>query len=306
LPFVQQVYEVGGMRLSAALPLPALEPFRSRGEVALGLIFGTVETVRQPAVETFGGIARVGLRECAVRCRSTGAVDFLEVAGAGVFAVRTDRVVAQLAPGAAPEHVEAAVLGPVLALALARRGVFVLHASAVAIDAPGAGAAGGSSSTNGIATVGFLGDSGVGKSTLARLLDREGVRRVADDQLAVALPAYDQPVALPHFPQLKLRGEELLALGRLPRRLALRSLWSITPAAATARLVCRRLSPAAATAVLVRHTVAAALFSHEILSTHLELVGAFADRLAVGTLEVPRRLDVAAEVHAALLVEGAP
>jgi hypothetical protein len=60
----------------------------------------------------------------------------------------------------------------VAALALARRGIAILHASAVALGAIG---------------VVFMGESEAGKTTTARRLGREGFRRLADDMIAIDL-----------------------------------------------------------------------------------------------------------------------
>jgi hypothetical protein len=84
--------------------------------------------------------------------------------------------------GHARGGVEAAVRAAGL-LALAQRGVFVLHASAVHLD--------------GDALV-LLGASSAGKTTTARRLGREGLRRIADDMIAIDLEA--RPPALHGLP----------------------------------------------------------------------------------------------------------
>ena len=96
------------------------------------------------------------------------------------------------------------LLGPVLGLLLHQRGLFVLHASAVALDG---------------GVVAFLGHSGRGKSTTAAILHARGGAVVADDAVAVDLAAPGGPVALPGFSQLKLWPDALTALGENPEDL---------------------------------------------------------------------------------------
>ena len=93
-------------------------------------------------------------------------------------------------PAAARSSVERA-LGAPLALALAPRGVYLLHASGLAV----AGLA-----------LALAAPSGGGKSTLAAAGARRGLDRLADDQLPVRLGR--TPAVLPRFPQLKLASGE--------------------------------------------------------------------------------------------------
>src|SRR5688572_7459704 len=135
--------------------LPGLRPVYS--------VAGRTLTVRRcpvalpsEAMVVFDGSARVGARECQVRCLATPDYDFLEISGAGAFAIprKHDCIEVDPEPGAdnaGDTAMEEALLGPAFALALARRGVFLLHASAVVLEGRG--------------VIGFLGESGVGKST---------------------------------------------------------------------------------------------------------------------------------------------
>ena len=79
------------------------------------------------------------------------------------------------------------MLGPVLLLALALQGRWGLHASAAA---------------HGAGVFRFLGESGVGKSTLAAGL-AGGWQPLADDLLPIRLPP-SGPRILPRYPQLKV------------------------------------------------------------------------------------------------------
>ncbi len=116
----------------------------------------------------------------------------IDVSGIGRFAVTSSaghiRCV-YLDAGLPHELIEEVLLGPPITLSLACRDVWCLHASAVNL---------------GDDTVLFLGNSGQGKSTLARYCGgRAGFDRIADDILPCSL-VDGEPCALPHFPQLKL------------------------------------------------------------------------------------------------------
>ncbi|MEO8197675.1 MAG: hypothetical protein ABI689_13250, partial [Thermoanaerobaculia bacterium] len=110
------------------------------------------------------------------------------------FLVTADGGTVRRLPGGAPASGPADItraLGAPLAVALALREIYLLHASALAgVDGP---------------VVALSVESGGGKSTLAAAAAAHpelGLRRVADDQLPVRLGR--SPAALPHFPQMKL------------------------------------------------------------------------------------------------------
>jgi hypothetical protein len=81
------------------------------------------------------------------------------------------------------------LIDQVLPLALSRRGRFSLHASAVHLP--------------GIGTVGFAGETGRGKSTLAAALAMRGGRLITDDCLAIDF-VDGEPFAVPGYPGLRL------------------------------------------------------------------------------------------------------
>jgi len=90
-------------------------------------------------------------------------------------------------PASAMELVRADLLGGVFSIALHLQGLLCLHGSAVAI---------------GDTSVGFLGNKGAGKSTLATALSRAGAKLVTDDLLP--LDPREPPTAWPSFPAVRL------------------------------------------------------------------------------------------------------
>ena len=97
------------------------------------------------------------------------------------------------------------LLGPVLALLLHQRKFLAIHASAVSLGGE---------------AVAFVGEKGMGKSTMAAALHARGHALVADDLVAIDTTAA-RPLAYPGFPQLKLFPESAALLdgdpGQLPK-----------------------------------------------------------------------------------------
>ncbi|HEX2254785.1 MAG TPA: hypothetical protein VHQ65_16080 [Thermoanaerobaculia bacterium] len=335
------VYRLAGELLAADRPLAELEPWRVEAPdahaIAEEAVSGDQWCGDDRSAAGWLGEGWVGgvLRQ--VACREVAGGYLVAVEGAGRFVVAADGGAVTWAgreppPGAAagdaaaPEPsrrdggapasgspvsaVAAAVLGPVLALALALRGTFCLHASACLLA--------GSSAPSGPGGDGavhvFLGESGAGKSTLARELPRlpGGTwRRLADDVLPVRLAAAGL-VALPRFPQLKLAtGEQFARLARAENRPSLpvtalhvlAGRWDPaagpSAAAATTPGVVPVEGRAAALAVAA-HTVAARLFPPVLLERHLAFCSAVADGVPVDHLAVPPLPEHAAAVAATL------
>lgn len=244
------------------------------------------------AQSIFDGSARVGSRDCRVRCLATPACDFLQISGAGAFAMprKQDCIEVDPEPGAGDVRdtaLEEALLGPAFALSLARRGVFVLHASAVVLARRG--------------VIGFLGESGAGKSTLARLLVQagEGVVLAADDLLAVTSTP-EGAIALTHYPQLKLGEAARSAIAGLPPRYPLLGLYELAPMPPDAAVGVEALPAVSAAALVLRHTIAGRLFADDLLAEQLDFAAAIAGRVPIHRLTVPRRLDAGREALAFL------
>lgn len=160
-------------------------------------------------------------------------------------------------------------LGAPLALALAARGVYLLHASAIETAA---------------GVIALVGDSGAGKSTFARFASEAGQVRIADDQLPVRLGG--APAALPHFPQLKLAPEAWYP-DDAPAELKLHAVVAFRHEPETAASSLTPVLGAAACLLLVRSTVSSRLFGPAALEAHLAAAAAATARLGVFELEFP-------------------
>lgn len=115
----------------------------------------------------------------------------------GAFHVRGGReIVVDPIPGADDRALRLGIVGPLLGVVLMQRGLFVLHASTVAI--------GGSA-------VAFFGPSGRGKSTLTAAFTRAGHPLIADD-MTVIDTSTPTPFVQPGFPRVKLWPDSASAL----------------------------------------------------------------------------------------------
>ncbi len=171
-----------------------------------------------------------------------------------------------------------AVLGPGFALALALGDHFSLHASAI---------------SSGARCLLILGDSGVGKSTLARCArTRVGLKRVADDVVPIALTRAGRLVALPRFPQLKLpAGDQWRGSPRLP----VATVFFLRRGSTTGKPRVTELSAREAVLRLVENTVASRLFDARLRERHLDICVEAAASMRVADLEIPDDLDRLAE-----------
>lgn len=163
-------------------------------------------------------------------------------------------------------QVQAVLWGPLLLLALARHGIYCLHAAAYlwldhASAVPGARL--------------VLADSGVGKSTLARVAGAHGGLALLDDLSPLTLNVAGDPVVLPRFPQLKWLAAQHWPVQR-GATLPLHRLGLLRRGDACAL---QAVDAAQLLRACVRHTVAACLFEPSLLRRHLLFCTALTLRL---------------------------
>lgn len=268
----------------ASLPLQ-MAPDSGENVVRVSMVRSDLSSLDAFGTTLYDADAQLGNLRARVVCRCGPSGTLLEIEGAGRFLVSADGRRVDFCPKetTTSRDLQTALLGPVLALALARVGVVLVHASGTAGN-------GGTSL--------FLGDSGSGKSTLARYLSEtsgQSIRRVSDDIVPVALGP-DGPSVLPHYPQLKLPPEHQWAAAD-PPSLAWARAYFLDEGP---KIEVRRLLPHAAVAMLLRHVVALPLFDADLRQRVVEQCAAFASQVPMAVLSYPRRLEALPDVVRAL------
>jgi len=162
--------------------------------------------------------------------------------------------------------------GPAMMLLMARLKTYCLHASAVSTSA---------------GVVGFIAESGAGKSTLAWEAG-EAWRQISDDILPILYKRGESGVrASAEFPQLKLSGASAPSIDLGSPRL--NYLLRINPKPA-AQVSFRRMSKSEAMLQVVRHTIAAKLFSKSMMERHTKFATYVANKVPMIELSYPRDL----------------
>lgn len=116
----------------------------------------------------------------------------------GSFIIKDGKEVCIIpAAGVEESRLRLNLVGVVMAFVLYQRGYLVLHAACASIGGK---------------AVGFVGESGFGKSTMAAALHRRGHSLLTDDVLPVQTKT-DIPIVASGFPRLKLHPEAAASLG---------------------------------------------------------------------------------------------
>jgi hypothetical protein len=274
-------YRPAGQDFYFSHPLPELEPF----EIPIAKEAEDISWAVPPALTlSCSTVGWVGGEQRQVESWSAPPGTLLKVAGAGDFYIAPGgRAIVRVDETQEMTGLDREILlGPALVLALALRGTWCLHASAVILKDR--------------LTV-FLGESGQGKSTLAAYLSGSGggkARLVADDILPVTASSV-RVDAWPHFPQLKL---SLLAQPgpALPERLSLEQVCILTDADSPQMPALKLLAPGQAARTLVSHTAGARLFDPPLLAGHLAFCAEVAGQVPVYRLVAPHRRDALPKV----------
>nr|WP_244661505.1 serine kinase [Mesorhizobium huakuii] len=180
----RRYYRAYGLTIASDVALPELEsaePAAADILIAIGMI-----DMPKPSPET------------ATIFRFEPDRQYLAWHAVGAFLISDfSRIDIEPAPGVNDALLAFPLLGPVMALLLHRRGLLVLHASAIAVAGRGAI---------------FMGDKGAGKSTTASALIRAGHDLLTDDVVALDLAKPDAPMIVAGFPQIKLAADAAAAI----------------------------------------------------------------------------------------------
>jgi hypothetical protein len=185
-------YVAYGLGIRSYLPLPELLDGEAAADVYIRL--GNVKSL----------FSVIDAKEDGFWATSEEAYRFME--NVGSFLVRDGReIIVDPVPGVNEQVLRLFILGPILGMLIHQRRLLVLHASTVAVAN---------------SAVAFLGESGMGKSTLVASLYTRDHAIVADDLTPVQVDT-DSPLVFPGFPRIKLLPDAITFLGNAPEALPL-------------------------------------------------------------------------------------
>ena len=265
-------YRLAGVDFHCPRPLAALDAFSVVGD---GPDSGDLPPIGHLDGGTIAMSGPIGGTLRSVEALYRAGACTLSVEGVGRFRIDSRRVTF---PHSRKAPLSSALVetltGPALLLTLAARGRYALHAGATLIAGAGLWV--------------LLGDSGVGKSTLAGYARSvAGCQPVADDLLPVCWQA-GRLWALPWYPQLKLGPQGQYAGGATAERLTVAGIAVLEPAAPSADVTVVPLSGREAISALTRQTVSARLFSPRMLAQHFQFFAQAAGAIPMYRLGVPR------------------
>ena len=170
-------------------------------------------------------------------------------------------------------QLEYTMLGPPLMLTLALNQYFALHASSIEISGQ---------------AVLFVGESGFGKSTMAKYLQNQsGLKRLSDD-ISVISNSDSIFILNSDFPQLKLKDESQNSSND---NRGLGAIIILNRQNKDAEINLTKLNSINAIEVLLNHGVAAQLFAKALANQHLKFVADLASQIPIYRLNYPNGLD---------------
>lgn len=172
--------------LTVAMPLPCPELIPSKGNPDICVSFGSLP-LSLPGATYKGPHFEIASHTVLLKVE-----DELRI-----MITNGNRILIDTNSRAREDEIRVHLLGPAMAAALHQRGMLLLHASCSKIKD---------------LCVAFIGDKGVGKSTLAAAFHDKGNPIFSDDICVIHLSHDGKPIVSPGYPQLKLCDD---VLGRL-------------------------------------------------------------------------------------------
>jgi hypothetical protein len=306
---VARIYHVYGVALTSQWALPCSK-IAGHSVASVALVRGATSTfaaaAKMVAAAKPAGPFHQTLADGVTYLRWDRHFEFLVEDGGRRIAARSLRSIPSPA-------FDSYLLGPALSFALLKQGVEPLHATTVVIDGQG---------------IGFLGDSGYGKSSLAAWFVRAGCRLLTDD-LQVMAQHRGQLLAYPGPPRLKLfrRVAETILRARhgvaldspfapklvitLSSRqscnhpVPLRALYVLgAPSRAPGtRVILTKLSSRRAFVELVRNTFNTTIADRARMERQLAWCAQVASSVPVMRVSYPRRWRMLSAVHESILAD---
>jgi hypothetical protein len=178
------IFQAFGLTISSCLDFPELTA--STGDPQVAVAYGDVPTELH------------GAKSKGVCYQAIPGQVLLQLDGIARFWVRDGReIVIDRHPDAGDDDVRLFLLGSPFGALLQQRGLLVLKGSMVQVDD---------------GCVIFLGQSGVGKSTLAFAMSQRGYRCLSDDVCAVSIGENGIPYAVGSYPQVNLWPDALVSM----------------------------------------------------------------------------------------------
>lgn len=182
-------YTAFGLQILSAVPIDALEQAPERQDPDI--------TIR---LTDLSGI-RAALDAASQRHRLSANELWIQSPDLGTLLMRDGReILLDPPPELDLERIQVIIVGLPFATLLHQRGFLLLHGSCVEVDGR---------------AIAFVGDSGMGKSTLAAAMHARGHNLIVDDLIAIRFED-GHPLVQPGFPQFKLWRESVVALGGDP------------------------------------------------------------------------------------------
>lgn len=278
VPLRTWTYQLAGRPFSSDWAFETLEPYLLSwsGPTSPADALPPYPDARESGCRTVRGWLGGEIRE--VTCRDAEGGFEVDVSGIGRFAVSwTVGHVSciSLEPGLTRELIEEVVLGPPISLSLASREIWCLHASAV---------------VHASKAILFLGTSGCGKSTLAgHCGNRVGFSRIADDILPCSA-SEGEPLAHPHFPQLKRPVAEQYPLNA-GRNIPIGALVVLDPGENRCTPEVQLLPMMEGVKRLAEQTVGVGMFNRSLHERHLQFVARLLESVPIFVLHFPHDYD---------------
>ena len=283
-------YKVCGRKLISNKKISSLSAFSMTTEDE-NIEFGSSHLMLDDGVIIYQGISWLAEKSRRVMCAKVDQGYRIDVPEISTFFISNDgfQIIEYSDSKATIEsndiELEQILLGPVLMLALALNELFGLHASSVRL---------------GDRAILFTGNSGFGKSTMARhLQQKSGFYRLSDDISVISKSGSDF-VLNTDFPQLKLFDNDqkfdlpLIKLG---------AVITLNRQSSNKDIGLIKLNSIDAVQVLLNHAVATQLFDKELVNLHLKFMVKLATPTPIYKLTYPNGLEKIPKIAKILISE---